>query len=353
MIVDTDSPVDWDDDVPLEVSEDKLYFLKMVATVREKLSRHPGSSLIRAHFQDVRLDEIEKKIAGTDASDLEWTYWQPFFLFLKNASEAEIDILDDDLRIVSDRTPLGESPVCRFLRDETEDANPWVGGLFEVFAKAALLRSNFLTVDALDWRLPNGRDIDAKVRIGQRTVGVEITTRGDSTAAKGRWERHCTEILAEDRDQAFCESQDAYAPGRWLYDTVFNKLALDFNATRSQFLPDAANLLLIGLSPLVSDLTPSSPAIGWALDELFSRQPTQNNSPVSLEAYLRHKLQGQTGTMTELLAAPSEISGVLVFDRCTLKVARINYNAREGCRLSHEEMACFEKVLACPPAYCN
>ena len=334
-------------------SEDKRYFYDMVATVAEKLKHRKECSLVRECFPDARLEEIETKIECGAATDLEWAYWQPFFLFLKNASEAEIDILDDDLRIVSDRTPLGESPVCRFLRDETENTNPWMGGLFEVFAKTALLKSNFLTVDALDWRLPNGRDIDAKVRIGQRTVGVEITTRSDSTAAKRRWEKHCTEVLAENRNQAFCESQDAYAPGRWLYDTVFNKLALDLDATRSQFLPDAPNLLLIGLSPLVYDMTPSSPAIGWALDELFSSQSTQNKSPVSLEAYLRHKLQGQTGAMAELLAEPSQISGVLLFDRCTLKVARINYNAREGCRLSHEEMACFEKVLACPPAYCN
>jgi hypothetical protein len=331
---------------------DKQYFFDMIATVRKKLVRRPTGSLIGQYFPNARIEDIAEKISRNDSKNLEWTYWQPFFLFLNNASEAEINALDDDLKIVLDRTPQGEKQICKFLKDEKENGNSWMGGLFEVFAKAALLKSKFLTVDALDWKLPNGRNIDAKVRIGQRTVGVEITTRGDSAAAKGRWERHCTEVLTKDSNQAFCESQDAYAPGRWLYATVFNKIAPGFDMTKSQLLPEAPNLLLISLSTVISDLRTGSASIGWALDELFANQPSGDTSPVSLREYLCRNLPEQHGVINELFASPSQISGIFLFDQhCSLKVARANHSAREGCRLSHEEMAAFEKALACPSTY--
>src|SRR3990167_3816310 len=179
--------------VALMIPEDKQYFFDIIAAVRKKLAHRKEGSLIGKYFPDTRLEDIGKKIESSKAKNLEWAYWQPFFLFLKDASDAEINALDDDLRIVVNRTPQGESQTCKFLVDETENTNPWKSGLFELFIKAALLKNNFLTVDALDWKLSNGRNIDAKVRIGQRVVGVEITTRGDSTAAKGRWEKHCTE----------------------------------------------------------------------------------------------------------------------------------------------------------------
>jgi hypothetical protein len=336
------------------ILEDKEYFFDMIATVGQKLAHRPSGSPIAKYFPNARLEDIEKKIAHSDAKDLEWAYWQPFFLFLKNASEAQINSLDDDLRVVLEKAPQSEGQICQFLKDETDDDNPWLGGLFEVFVKAALLKSNFLTVEALDWKLPNGRNIDAKVRIGQRMVGVEITTRGDSTAAKGLWEKHCTEVLTKDRNQALCESQDAYAPGRWLYGTVFNKIAPGFDSTKSQLLPEAPNLLLIRLSSVISDLRPESPSIGWAVDELFAGRSSTDTSPISLREYLSRNLSGQDDIVNELLAAPSQISGIFLFDhRCRLKVIRINSNARENCRLSHEEMAIFEKALVCSPDYCG
>lgn len=333
--------------------EDKQYFFDMISTVREKLANRPTGSLIAKYFPNARLEDIEKKIAHRDAKDLEWAYWQPFFLFLKNASETAINVLDSDLRLVLGKAPVSEDQLCQFLKDKTENDNPWRGGLFEVFVKAAFLKSTTLTVEVFDWKLPNYRNIDAKVKIGQRVVGVEITTRGDSMAAKGRWENHCKEVLTKDKDQALCERQDVYAPGRWLYGTVFNKIAPGFDTTKSQLIPESPNLLLISLSSVISDVRPDSPSIGWALDELFSSQPSGGTSPISLRKYLHHNLPGQNETINKLLAAPSEISGVLLFDsQCRLKVTRLNKNAREGCRLSCEELAVFEKALASVPPYC-
>lgn len=331
-------------------ADDKRYFYDMVVTVGEKLKHCQEGSLIREYFPDTRLKEIENKIARSDAKDLEWGYWQPFFLFLKNATEAEINAFDNDLQMVSHQTPQGKSQVCKFLKDEPESASAWMGGLFEVFAKSALLKSDLLSVGALDWQQSNGKVIDAKITIGQRTVGVEMTTLGESITSKQRWRDHC-EAIKEDSGESFYDRQDAHTQGRRLFEKVYEKIATGFNPTKSQLLPEAPNLLLIGFSPLISDLTPTSPSIGWALDELFARQPSQNTSLNSLEAYLRHNRRVQAGDVAELLSAPSQISGVLLFHQCRLKVARINYNAREAYRLTHEEMTCFEKALACPPVY--
>ena len=334
------------------ISEDKNYFFDMVATVREKLNHRPEGSLIRKCFSNIRLEEIDRRIADSDAKNLERAYWQPFFLFLKDASEAAINSLDDDLQTVLDRSPQEDAQVCRFLKDESESDSRWMGGLFEVFAKVALLKSDLLSVDAIDQTQSNGKDIDAKVTIGQRTIGVEMTTLGESDESKRRWRNHC-EALEEDPSASFYDRQDAYTQGRRLFDKVYEKIAPGFDATRSQLLPNASNLLLIGLSPLISDLTPRSSSIGWALDELFSSQPSGNKSQVSLAAYLQHKLNGKSGLLQEMLAAPRQVSGILLFHGCTLGHARINYNAAHQSRISHSEMAIVERILAQPPAYCE
>jgi hypothetical protein len=326
----------------------------MIATVRMRLGARPAGSLIGKYFPNARLEAIEKVIARRDAKDLEWARWQPFFLFLRDASEASINALDDDLKIVLNRTPNGESHICQFIRDESDNDSLWLAGLFEVFVKAALLKSNLLTVDELDSKLPNGRNIDARVKVGRRGVGVEITSRGDSMAAKERWENHCNEVLTKDKDQALYERQDTYAPGRWLYGTVFNKIAPGFDTTKSQLIPDSPNLLLISLSSVISDMRPDSPSIGWALNELFVGQHSGRTSPISLREYLLRNLPDRDEAVNELLAATSQISGILLFEHpCHLKLAKINNNACESCRLSHEELAAFEKALANLPAYCG
>ena len=331
--------------------EDKHYFYDMVATVAEKLKHRHDGSLIRQHFSDTRLKEVENNITQSDAQDLEWAYWQPFFLFHRDASDAEIDALDDDLRLVSDRTPQGKSQVCKFLVDKRETSSPWTSGLFEVFAKAALLKSDVLSVDALDCGLLNGRIIDAKVKIGKRTVGIEMSTLGESNQSEQRWEKHCKEI-SKDKSKLFYDCQDAYTQGRRLFDKVYEKIAPKFNQTKSQLLPKLPNLLLISFSPVISDLTSNSPSIGWALDELFASQPNGNTSEaISLQVFLQRKLTADSTSLKELLAAPRQVSGILLFNGCKLGHTRINYNAAAECRISHDEMSVIERVLAQPPPY--
>jgi hypothetical protein len=64
-------------------------------------------------------------------------------------------------------------------------------------------------------------------------------------------------------------------------------------------------------------------------------------------------LKSGNGALNKLLAAPRMLSGVLLFDGYKLGHARINYNANKACRITHAEMALFERIFAQPPAYCR
>jgi len=328
----------------------KEYFFDMVTIVQDKLNKLPGNSIIRQHFPDSRLVGISNKIDKTDCKNLEWGLWQPLFLFINRYEIPEIESLEEDIRLVIDNTPQNKVKVCEFLKDERETGSSWTAGLFEIFVKAALLRSNLASVDSLDWRLPNNREVDIRARIGQRPLCLECTTLGENDAANERWEEHC-DILKQYPNKSFVESQDAYSPGRRLYGKIYDKIAPNLNPAMSQLSADSPNLLLIGLSSMITDLRPDSPSIGWALDELFSNQPTGSTSSISLESSLRRQLRNSTASLDELLSAPAQISGVLLFNSCKLGHARINYHAKKDLRITHGEMATIESILSKPPVY--
>ena len=81
--------------------ENKENFFEMVEAVQEKLSCLPAGSLVKKHFPDSRLEKIVKKIKEVDWQDLEWGYWQPFFLFLRDADMPAIQSPDNDLQAVA------------------------------------------------------------------------------------------------------------------------------------------------------------------------------------------------------------------------------------------------------------
>ncbi len=339
------------------VSGDKQDFYNMICAVRKKLDCLPADSLIKKYFPLSRLDEVRGKIKTSSALELEWAYWQPLFLFLRTQSSVALNALDEDLReIVKHRyNKTAEEKICEFLRDCRDfiGDRPWSAGLFETYVKSTLIGYEPLSVESLDWPLPNGRNMDVRIGIGARKFGVECTVFGESDANKQAWQEH-----HESRPgQAFVQSLDPYSHGRRLYQRVYAKLAPKLDLSKSQFSQDSPNLLLLGLSSGMSDLSPDAPSIGWALDELFSDQPNGSKSPVSLQEYLtleQRKYQGKgspVGDLEDLLHAPSQISGIMLFSGCELKHARINYNARECCRMSHDEMVLFEKALSRKPHY--
>lgn len=321
----------------------------MLDTVRAKLKELPENCHIRNHFTDSRLDRISKKIDESHCKDLEWGCWQPFFLFMQNANAAAIQALEADLKAVMERTASNrKTKLVEFLDDERECDSSWSAGLFETFVKAALLKGKGASVSVLDCDLPNKRNIDVKLQVGEREFYVECTTMGDSNADKARWQEHCGN-LKEDPNAGLYTRQDAYTQGRRLYGKVYEKVANGFDLSKNQFCPGSPNFLLISFSPLLGDLMPSSLSIGWALDELFSSQPTGNKSNISLQAWLER--QKKKNSLEDLLAAPRQLSGIFLFSGCKLEHARINHNAKMQFRITHSEMLIFEKILTQPPAY--
>lgn len=53
----------------------------------------------------------------------------------------------------------------------------------------------------------------------------------------------------------------------------------------------------------------------------------------------------------DIIAAPRRLGGILLFKNCTLKMARINYNARETWSITHAEMVELERTFTAPCGY--
>lgn len=338
------------------VAGERQYFVEMFDHVRAKLARLPADSLIKRCFPEARLDVIGVKIAESAVERLERGNWQPAFLFLKESSDAAIQAFDDDLRIVESRSATNDRKLFDFLASESESAQPWVGGVFEIYVKATMLRSREVSNVRLDWTLPNGRRPDLRIELGPRSFCIECTSLGESDASEKRWAQH-NEV---NPGKVFVESRDSYTQSRRVYAKVFDKIAPQLNIDQSQLNTCAPNLLMISLYPTISYLTSNSPAVRWALDELLAGQPTGNDSPASLCEYLRRKRlervqqmqpERAPSSLGDLLRSLAQVSGIFVFDRCKLGSARINDNAGATHAISHSEMAVVERLLSTPPLY--
>ena len=168
-----------------DVAGDKLHFVGMIDEVRSKLACLSADSPINRCFSQSRLDAISAQIQANTTEELELGCWQPLFLFVRNSSEAAIRAFDDDLRLVESHSITNDRKTFEFLRSESEGAQPWAGGLFEVYVKAASLRSSEVSNASLDRPLTNGRRPDLKVDLGTRNVCIECTSLGES---RGRGE---------------------------------------------------------------------------------------------------------------------------------------------------------------------
>jgi hypothetical protein len=47
----------------------------------------------------------------------------------------------------------------------------------------------------------------------------------------------------------------------------------------------------------------------------------------------------------EIMAAPRQLGGILLFDGATLTGSRVNYNANDACRVNHRQMSKIEDVF--------
>jgi len=152
-----------------------------------------------------------------------------------------------------------------------------------------------------------------------------------------------------------------------VYAKVYDKLAPDLNPRRAQFSPGVPGLLLVSFWSTRGTLDANSPGVGWALDELFADQPRkrtiaegESEIDIALGGWIdfaakdlqtrgRLAVDRYAQDLPELIAAARGLGGILLFNECGLDRARLNYNARSACRLSHREMSDLEAWLGGPP----
>ncbi len=365
----------------MQSSNDKKYYWDMIASVREKLELFPEGSYIRDALSPERINEIVERIERSPVEDLEWAYWPPLFLFLDRRSVSEIQEFEGDIYLIVKHSKRKSAlEITQFLKSRYQDDRLWASGLFETFVKSRFLKEG-VSIE-LDHYLPNGRDTDILVDMGEKPFYMECTAITESDEDKEVWDRFLSSKKADPntilvRPGKF-DSPDSKSPSPY-YDTlrfyakVYDKLAKDLDPRKSQMCEDAPNVLLISFYSPRAPLSPTSLGVGWALDELLADQPKsgvrlKDHPPgitdVSFMAWLdftakdlHHKsrldLKKFSEDFREIVAAPRRIGGILLFEVCSFKLSRVNYNANGKCRLSHQEIARFERLLMTPPGWCH
>ncbi|HUT91333.1 MAG TPA: hypothetical protein VMY37_17675 [Thermoguttaceae bacterium] len=358
---------------------EKTCYRQMIAAVRQKRDRLPVSSQIRLALPDLLLKELRQRVDVTSAADLRYSPWPPLVGFMDHLPDTAIGELDGDLELVirhgKRRKP---NEVSQFLRAKTGDSRAWYGGLFDVWAKATLVRQR-VEVD-LDVPLPNGRDTDIRVKVGDRHFRIEGTVITQDDESRDVWDRFVKDKRADPTKILMrpgpYDPHDAKGPGLYynalrFYAKVYDKIAKKLDADKSQCADDEPNVLLVSFAG--AGLRPNDPGWGWALDELFDDQPSiggrlvpaEGLRDISLSAWVDftaselcrsgeitvEDYDSRMADYTRIMSAPRRLGGILVFRNCELLGARVNYNARQECRITHAEMAELERLLSRAATY--
>lgn len=233
-----------------------------------------------------------------------------------------------------------------------------MSGIFEISKKACLFRNIQLCI--FDDPLINGRRPDIKVELDNKTVYLECAVITDSDQDRADWDNFMETVK---NDPAAVKSGviDPLYHCHRFYRVIFDKLAKDMDLNACQASNDHPNVFLISFDHPRTPL-PIEHLIGIFLDELFSNLPTGSKNKYSVEDWLKRKAKklisaGRLDSTNfrknygDLVRAPKKLSGILVFNNHSLVETRMNYYAREQCRLSHQQMAKIEKVLSSPSKY--
>lgn len=349
--------------------------------VAELVSRRnalPKSSHVRAAVTEDVLNHLREKIeCAQDLSDLDWCKWPMILGFVEETSDDVIADLDDDIDSVLAATPAQQRGVVPgFLKTgETDHSSRWYSGLFEIWAKATLLRH--ATAVQFDVDLPNGRNRDAVAVVGARQFSFEFTVITEDDESRAVWERFIDDKKAEPTKTlvrpGFYDPPNAKGPSQkyvaWrLYRKIFDKITnAVLDAAQSQCAAEEPNVLLVCFAgPGVESRLPG---VNWAVEELFANHPKRSftGSPVgaadvSLGTWADHmandliargKLSAEwySDHYHEIISAPRRLAAVMLFDGTTFSRARMNYNAHDVNAISHAEMAELEQVFSQPRRY--
>jgi len=340
----------------MTTTNDKAFWMEQVAKARQKLERLPANGRIRTAMDKQFFETLVHRINNSE----ELRYWPPLFSFLVEATDNELKTLEDDLDLVIQiRGSTSERTLTQFIRAEIRGSRTWYSGLFDIKVRATLIRKR-LTFK-FDVPLANGRNTDIRLQLGDRHVRLENTVFTEDDKSRERWDR-CLDRKKSNPDAIDDRGLDMPNDTRRLYAKVFDKLAKDMDPSKSQCANDEPNVILLSFAG--SSMCPKAFGYGWALDELFSgcrREPeTDGPKPSSRESSLKSWIDFALNdaaknkkdqpdyyknNYNDLLRAPRCLSGVILFDDLKLVTARINYNARNKCSITHAEMAELERLL--------
>lgn len=355
-------------------SNDKQYFFEMVKDVDKKVSILPSDGHIRTVLNKERLEEIHRWIRSNDSNNLEWANWPPPFLYIMRHSEEEILSFENDIELVVKNSKQMEK-VTHFLSATADEGRLWDSGFFELFVKSQLIK-NGLQIE-LDCILPNSKENDIKISVGGTTYYLECTVLTDSDEDIKVWDkfmeakkvdRVATLVRPGKYDEPNAKTPSLYYDCLRFYTKVYDKVAPMLNVEESQLLENTKNVLLVSICASRSILT-HSPGVGWALDELLADQPRGNFSPqgitdVSLSAWIEFTAKELMNSKKldfakydenfhKIISAPRKIGAILLFNNCSLKESRVNYNAHKECKISHKEIAQIEAGFDLLPSWCS
>lgn len=348
------------------------YTKTLIANVNEKLNNLPTTSPLRKAV--TRLQPYATTLTSLTDQAAATAKYPPLLLFINDQPITALLDLENDLSLVRTHSPKRQDPTS-FLAAGPHDDRAWTSGLFELYAKATLLKRPELT-PTLDARLPSGRDADIQLTIDGNRLNIECTVITDTDEDRTIWDAYLAD-LTTNSNATLTRPGQPYVPNatgpspyhdtKRVYAKIYEKLAKDGDPTKTQLAPNSINIILLSCNTVISSLKGASHGMDWALDELFADQPRPPTArpglpDTSLWAFVTNFTQHlvKQGQLTRrqandriqpLMTAPRTISGLLAFDGYTLAQARKNYNATATCTITHAQIATVEALLTTRPSW--
>lgn len=245
----------------------------------------PADGPIRAVLSGAYFDEHRSWASAS--SDIENALWPPLlaWVMMRSHTLEELRLLDADIKAIRDHPSSSPEAAVRWLSASNTEGRVWRGGLFETSMKARALgyaESTDNSSVAFDVPLPNGRNVDIVLTLGDRSYFLECTVITESVEDE---EVHAAWMEARKEEPGLLLGR----PGRFdppnskgpspyyetnrFYIKVFDKLQKNGDPARTQTSDHNPNVMLLSCFPIFGSPLPFSPSLGWAMDELFDGQP--------------------------------------------------------------------------------
>jgi hypothetical protein len=350
--------------------EYRSHLLNGVNEIRKQLNELPQESLIRKALNDERLNEIERTIQNAAGdNELGFARYPPLFCFLLRNDKNIISGLESNITLVVNHAPTCNDQIINFLKaDEQYNGKwQWLSGIFDLAVKARILSviSNKKCVELESIvNSKSDKKCDVIIKCKSLTYCIESTVLNQSKEDEEVYKRWMNDIK-NGGSKVMCrpgkfDPPNSKGPSPYYdcwrtYAKVYDKIAHDLNPQKTQMSSNEPNLLILLNEAERGCLL----GIQWAIDELFIDQPAgKRNGPIdiSLAGWIEHTAREKKidsgefcKSYYDLISAPRKISGILIFENNRLMHSQINHHATH--KLSHSEMACFDKIFEQPFDY--